>query len=93
MALVTSSRVVDAARPITSRSACDRAVKARQTLATAREILRASGATDAEMVPLTIRIEDMSREIAVWYKYAPCDTHHIRRCTICRRADGGVVRP
>ncbi|QWY84436.1 hypothetical protein SEA_KNOCKER_95 [Mycobacterium phage Knocker] len=89
---VTSSRVTNTARPITSRTACERAVKARVTLATAREIMRASGDHDADDV-LGRHIAALSREIAVWYKYAPCDTHHIRRCTICRRADGSAVRP
>jgi len=89
---VVASRVRDARKPVTSTTAAHQAIKARETLQTAREILRSSGRL-AEAHALTPVIGELHAQVSAWYKLAPCETHHIRRCTICRTADGSVVRP
>lgn len=69
---VTTSRVIDIRKPITSRTGVDRATKARDTLATAQAILLASG-QDLLADALTSQIERLNREIVVYYH------HHHRR--------------
>jgi hypothetical protein len=67
--MITRSRVVNTAKPITSRTGVDRAMKARETLATAQAILRASTdgpnyAADA----IQPNIDQLSAQIADYYR-------------------------
>jgi len=65
--MTIKSRVINTRTPITSRSGCARATKARETLETAREILRLSGrhaAADA----ITPVIAELSSAIAGYYE-------------------------
>lgn len=66
---VTASRVLDTRKPITSRSGVSKAQKARETLATAQAILEASGHSTAAW-QLRAPIEELTREIAVYYERA-----------------------
>lgn len=63
---ITASHVADVGRPITSRSGVNRASKTRQTLATARAILIASGEFEGAKA-LDRPIDTLSARIRAYY--------------------------
>lgn len=71
---ITAGHVADVHKPITSRSAVDRAEKTRQTLATAAAILRASGdrmANELAAMQLDRSIGALNAEIRAYYTNKP----------------------
>lgn len=63
---VTNSRVADARKPITSRSGANRAIKARETLATAQAILEASGHSTAAW-QLRAPLREITEQLHAYY--------------------------
>lgn len=69
--MVTESRVVNTAHPITSRTGANRATKARETLATAQAILRASTAgPNLAADAMQTNIDQLSARIYDYYRNA-----------------------
>ena len=67
--MITASRVVNTAQPITSRTGVNRATKARETLATAQAILRASTAgPNLTADAIQPSIDQLSGHIADYYR-------------------------
>lgn len=64
---IIASHVIDASKPITSRTGVDRATKATMTLATAAALLDANGLTvgAASVTELSLRL---NRRIADYYR-------------------------
>lgn len=67
--MITASRVVNTAQPITSRTGVNRATKARETLATAQAILRASTAgPNLAADAIQPSIDQLTSHIADYYR-------------------------
>lgn len=76
MTAITASHVADVHKPITNRSAVDRAEKTRQTLATAAAILRASGGdrmtNELAAMQLDRSIAALNAQIRAYYTDNEC---------------------